>query len=350
MEFHRFRRIWSFGISGVFALTGMLALLAIFSSRASSQSTFSGAAAQGKKAKKAIQDNPKKGDSKKDVKGSAAKSGEGKADSAPDESSAERRAELVEAFKKVIDDEPVVAESKNLILVVPKSISKTRAQAWVNLAEKHRDLAVKTLELEPEEVQETKLGIFLWANGEQLRNYIRRVERRTTEKDDTSSINTEDWMLRASGIIPPAKEGALVDHRAGELAAGLVLGRRARRATSVPEWLSQGFGRATTWKLAPPNARPLLDEKRKAALLARKYNGWEVLNGNVSPAEAPGLQASALFYLAFVGTYAPKFSKFVEGFEPDDNNNPRGLPQALQYAKIGQDDFSSSWKTWAGGR
>jgi|GEM_PF-258689 len=337
MEFHRFRLNQVFGIFKPLGLFGLFWTLVIISAPASS-----GIIAQ---------DSPKKTDSKKDGKGgSTTKAGEGKTSPEAEESSAERRAELVEEFKKVVADEPVVVESKHVILVVPKSVTKNKAQAWVNLAEKHWDLAVKTLVMEDEEVQETKLGIFLWASGEQLRNYIRRVERRTTEKDDTTSFKTEDWVLRAAGIIPPAKEGALVDHRAGELTAGLVLGRRARRATGVPEWLSQGFGRATTWKLAPQNARPLLDEKRKAALLARKYNGWQVLNGETAPAEAPALQASAIYYMAFVGTYASKFPKFVEGFEPDENNNPRGLPQAFPYAKIGQDDFSSSWKTWAGGK
>lgn len=325
MEFQRFRIIWVFGLFGFLLLASSLA---------------------------ANQD-PGKADPKKDAKSPSAKKGNDSKKSDPkkpvedDPDVAERKAELIESFKKVLNDEPVIAESKNILLLVPKSLGK-KAPDWVKLAEKHRELTVKILKLDEEEAQETKLGIFLWANAEQLKNHIRRVDLRSAEKDDTATINSQDWVLRAAGIAPGPKEGVIGDHRAGELVAGILLGRHAKRAESLPEWLTAAYGRATTWKLAPQNARPLIEEKRKVALLSRQFNGWQVLSGETGPNEAAALQASGIYYMAFMGNFASKFPKFIEGYQPDENNNTRALAQILEYAGIDRESYSSAWKSWAG--
>jgi len=290
-------------------------------------------------------------DGKNPPKSTADKPGVGKSapknDSPEVESDPKRKAEIVEEFQKVLNEEPTTAETANLILVAPKSVGK-KAMEWAKLAEKHRETAIKALKLDEDEVQETKIAVFLWQTPDQLRNFIRRVERRSVDKDDIASINGKDWVLRAAGIAPTTKEGALGDHRAGELVAGLLVTRAAKRAATVPDWLTAGFGRATTWKLASANLRPLLEEKRKVALLCRKYGPWEIMNGEPSSVEAPPLQASVLYYMAFVGTFAPKFPKFIEAFEPDENNNTRPLGQILEFAEINRETLSSSWKSWAG--
>lgn len=274
-----------------------------------------------------------------DSKGSEAKS----SDTKPMD---ERLTELVGMFKLVLpSEEPVVAETKNLILLVPKSIGK-RAQEWGKLAEKHRELATKTLELDDEEAQETKPGIFLWANADQFKSYIRRVEKRSPEKDEVAVINPDDWVLRAAATVAPAKEGTLGEHRAGELVAAMMIGRKAKRTNKVPEWLTLGFGRATTWKLATPSLRPLVDERRRVGAYSKKWNGWQVICGEASGPDIPALQASAVYYLAF-GPTASKFTKFVEGFQLDDNNNTRSLEQVIDYSGIEREAFSTGWQKWA---
>lgn len=257
----------------------------------------------------------------------------------------ERLTELVGQFKMVLSaEEPVVAETKNLIVLAPKSIGK-RAQEWAKLAEKHRDLALKTLDLDDEEAQEAKLGIFIWANADQLKSYIRRVEKRSPEKDEVAVVNPDDWVLRAAAIVGTAKEGTLGEHRVGEMVAALMIGRKAKRTSKVPDWLTMGFGRATTWKLATPSLRPLVEEKRRVASYSKKWNGWQVLCGDASGPDATALQASAVYYLAF-GPSASKFTKFVEGFQLDDNNNTRSLDQVIEYSGIEREAFSTGWQKW----
>ncbi len=276
-------------------------------------------------------------------KSSNSKTDDGKASDA--KSSDGRMIELVGLFKLVLSaEEPVVAETKNLIVLTPKSIGK-RAQEWAKLAEKHRDLALKTLDLDDEEAQEAKVGIFIWANADQLKTYIRRVEKRSPEKDEVAVVNPDDWVLRAAGLVGNSKEGTLGEHRAGEMVAAMMIGRKAKRTNKVPEWLTMGFGRATTWKLATPSLRPLLDEKRRVAAYSKKWNGWQVICGEASGPDSLALQASAVYYLAF-GPSASKFTKFVEGFQLDDNNNTRSLDQVIEYSGIEREAFSSGWQKW----
>ena len=296
----------------------------------------------------------KKKDDSAEAKGAGAKGLDGKASHSknPDGKKTEtkvpdeRMTELVGAFKTVLSaEEPVVAETKNLIVLAPKSQGK-RVQEWAKLAEKHRELAMKTLELDEEEAQETRIGIFIWANVDQLKTYIRRVEKRSPEKDELAVVNPDDWVLRAAATVGSPKEGTLGEHRAGEMVAAMMIGRKAKRTNKVPEWLTLGFGRATTWKLATPSLRPLVDEKRRVAAYSKKWNGWQVICGEASGPDSPALQASAVYYLAF-GPSASRFTKFVEGFQLDDNNNTRSLEQVIEYSGIEREVFSTGWQKWA---
>ncbi len=258
----------------------------------------------------------------------------------------ERLKELVAWFKAVLpNEEPVIAEGKNIVILTPKSSGK-RAQEWVTLAEKHRELAIQTLDLDESDTQEAKLGIFLWATPDQFKNYLRRVEKRSPEKDDIVEINSNDWVLRAAATVGPVKDGILSDHRAGELAAAMMVGRKAKKANKIPEWLILGFGHATTLKIAKQNLKPLMEERRKVAQMSKKWNGWQVICGDANGPEASVLQASAVYYLAF-GPSASKFPKFVEGYQLDDNNNTRSLDQVLEFSGVEKDTFSTGWQKWA---
>ena len=258
----------------------------------------------------------------------------------------ERLKELVAWFKVVLpNEEPVIVEGKNLVILTPKATGK-RAQEWVALAEKHRELAIQTLDLDESDTQEAKLGIFLWATPDQFKNYIRRVEKRSPNKDDIVEINSEDWVLRAAATVGSVKDGILSDHRAGDLAAAMMVARKAKKANKIPEWLILGFGRATTWKIAKQTLKPLIEERRKVAFMSKKWNGWQVLCGDANGPEAPAMQASAVYYLAF-GPTASKFPKFVEGYQLDDANNTRSLDQVLEFSGIEKDSFSTGWQKWA---
>jgi hypothetical protein len=129
------------------------------------------------------------------------------------------------------------------------------------------------------------------------------------------------------------------------MVAAMMIGRKAKRTNKVPEWLTMGFGRATTWKLATPSLRPLVDEKRRVAAYSKKWNGWQVICGEASGPDSLALQASAVYYLAF-GPSASKFTKFVEGFQLDDNNNTRSLDQLIEYSGIEREAFSTGWQKW----
>ncbi len=264
----------------------------------------------------------------------------------PNKESDERLKELVTWFKIVLpNEEPVIAEGKNIVILTPKTSGK-RAQEWIALAEKHRELAIQTLDLDESDTQEAKLGIFLWANPDQFKTYLRRVEKRSPEKGDLVEINSGDWVLRAATTVGSVKDGLLSDHRAGELAAAMMVGRKAKKANKIPEWLVLGFGRATTWKIAKQTLKPLVEERRKVALLSKKWNGWQVLCGDAHGPEAPAMQASAVYYLAF-GPTASKFPKFVEGYQLDDNNTTRSLDQVLEFSGVEKDTFSTGWQKWA---
>ena len=93
--------------------------------------------------------------------------------------------------------------------------------------------------------------------------------------------------------------------------AAALLQRRAGKGVEIPAWLLFGFGRATSYRIAPKDA-VVKKEHVLAAKWAPNWTSADVWGGKLNADEAPILEASLADYLAY-GPPSAKFPKFVTG-------------------------------------
>src|SRR5262249_49561478 len=151
-----------------------------------------------------------------------------------------------------------------------------------------------------------------------LASFARRVESRRADAGQSATFLAFDDQLHAAAATKGASPQEM---RAGEMVASLLMARKARVATPLPDWLLQGFGRATSYRLAPKDKSVLADRK-KARLQAKKRNAKDAWDGGLDADETPILQASVAEYIAYVGG-AGRFPKFVLGFRPGEGMESR---------------------------
>jgi hypothetical protein len=117
--------------------------------------------------------------------------------------------------------------------------------------------------------------------------------------------------------------------------------------TRVPDWLAEGFGRATM--LHAWGANVLASDRRKAAAFLNKNNRpiSDLISGtNLSGQELPVLRASLADYLAY-SNRTDKFLPIVSGFLTNGKNQPGSFDVGLQKANLKQDDLQKNWHNFA---
>ena len=240
-------------------------------------------------------------------------------------------------------------ETRHLLVYAPKAMEKRLRDAGT-LLEKHYDLARAALRYGPtEEAWPGKLTVYLLADPGQLVTFIRRVEKRRPDGDETGSAGGPDRQPHAAAAPPEMKNQPSLEARAGEQVAGALLVHKAGARNPMPGWLVAGFGRATTHR-AMPRDRTVLDERRRAAALARAWSAhdsWQ--SGGLEPADAPVLQASVADYLAY-GPAKDRFEALVFGFIAEAGMNMGAVPpaDAFKAAGLDADAVDRGWKAWVG--
>jgi hypothetical protein len=255
---------------------------------------------------------------------------------------AEQQATAQENWKKVTraDKTPHV-ETDSLLLFgkVPDRDLKDIGA----LMEKQYILARNAVALEEEDPWPGKLTVYLFPDRKQFASFVRTVEKRRPDKDDTGSYLVRgDFPHVAAG--PPAEEGesSVAFHAAEQLGAALI----AKKVGGVvPEWVIAGFGRATYFRAGP--LRDLTAERKRVVklLAASRATAMDVWDGNVPAEAAPFLRASLVDFLAY-GPGKSRFGKFLEAYKPEEGVQNKTTANALKAVRIDPNTLNKRWRTW----
>jgi hypothetical protein len=191
-----------------------------------------------------------------------------------------------------------------------------------------------------------KLTVFLLPDSKSYPKMIRVIERRKADDDEHGSIQTEGQLPHVC-VCPSKVPGDLgVDASACIYMCEFLLEARAK--TKLPEWLLEGFGRATTLHIL---GSTVLERDRRAAsaiLNAKNANksANDVFNNSLKAEENPYLRASLVDYMVYSGR-TDKFIPFLEGFRDDEKGNPGNINSALANAKLMEADLTKNWHNYA---
>jgi hypothetical protein len=164
------------------------------------------------------------------------------------------------------------------------------------------------------------------------------------EGEEVGSFSATDETLHAAASPPRGAADLPLEAQAAVQLGGLLLTRRAGLKTPVADWLVEGFGRATWYRIAPRD-KVTLDDRRAAARLAVKHDAKAIYEGLVEAAEAGPLRGSLADYVAY-GPLASKLPALLKGFEPEENVERKTTAQALETAMMPWDRVDRGWKAW----
>ena len=239
--------------------------------------------------------------------------------------------------------DPAFAETRHLLVYAPKAM-QGRLKTIGALLEKYHDQAIKGTGLDPKEGYPGKITVYLLPGKEAMTAFSRRVEKRRPRSGEVGSFQADDDKLHAAACAVTGKGVVPVEARAGEKLAELLLQRRAGRGTVLPDWLLNGFGRATSFQVSP--REQFVRENRKwIRVLAKKRDASAIWDSTLEGEEIEPLQGSLGEFLAY-GPGRKFFGKFVEGFKPGENMATKTTAQALEEARLTGDKVGKAWKNW----
>jgi hypothetical protein len=244
-------------------------------------------------------------------------------------------------WKKIFGADPVPAHQTARLLLYGTVPSKTLKDVGAAL-EKQLGLAQKALKMD-KAPWPGKVTVYLVAKRPQFVALIRGIERRNPEPEETGSADLRRDEPHVIAGPPRAKLDPSIDNEAGQRLAAALLAQKA--GPDVPEWVSEGFGRATVLLAGP--VRDLAAEHRKARLLLEsgKRRVQELWEGDLAAEEAGPLGETLIEYLAY-STRFKRFDRFLEGFRVEENRpNPTTL-DALKYANVEPERLNAMWQKW----
>lgn len=249
--------------------------------------------------------------------------------------------------------DPALHETPHLIVCAPAALDKRLKEVGAGL-EKPYAAAEKALQIKPkEELWPGKLTVYLLPEREHFTAFIRRVEKRRLVADEAGSHFVEGDLPHVAASTPRSKLDPSLEGLAGEQIAASLLQRKAGAKVPLPEWLLQGFGRATLWRTAAPTDKAVPAERKLAQALVsgKKRTARDIWNGGLDAEEAVPLRASLAEFLAY-GPGHSKLPDLLAGFKPEENQDSRTMEQALSSAGIKPEVIEARWRDWVfrGGR
>ena len=267
-----------------------------------------------------------------------------RADDGADKLTAQKKA-AEENWALLDAGDAATVETAHLLMYAPKSMEKKLKDIGGAL-EKQQAKAREALGYdEKSEPWPGKLTVYLFPERDTFTRFVRKVENRRVEADDTGShFADSDIPHAAAGPAKKRKDYTLEDQAAEQVASAL-LQRKAGKDTVLPGWLLSGFGRATVYRVSGKDNAMVKKERVWAAKLSAAKSARDVWAGTLEGEESAILEASVTDFLAY-GPYSAKFSKFVTGFKPDENLNPKTAAQAIEAAGWIADGVDKDWKRW----
>jgi len=261
---------------------------------------------------------------------------------------AKQKETVVANLKKADLSKATLTETNNFFIVGLMPEEKTKALGVI--LEKIVPIARKGLQYESkEEVWKGKLAVYYLPEGRDFKNFLRTVAQVRPDgvyydvRSDTPFVVDP---VEISGKVTEADQFAST----AAIVAGAYL--RARGTTAnIPDWVSNGFGKATALRAEGLTSTRYKNFKTQAKLVA---NGGKTgtpaaiadLWGETKSANAEILSASLVEYMAY-GPGAANFLKLIYGFRPDENGNTPSVAQALEAAGWKEvPALEMAWQKW----
>lgn len=212
--------------------------------------------------------------------------------------------------------------------------------------QKHYAATYKALNFEANEPPwKGKLAVYVFTERTQFTSFIRQVEQRRPEGDETASSQVRSDVPHVA-LTTAKGDGATLETSATAQVAIALLSRKAGVA-ELPPWFSEAFARAVRMRTDPKTGSTEKAAIRKVVLAktrpmpVKPTDGWA--QGDM-PDKAL-IATSVIDYLVF-GPEAAKFPSVLAGFrESDENPNPT-IDAALKSAGFTPEGLEKAWKKW----
>jgi hypothetical protein len=237
---------------------------------------------------------------------------------------------------------PTVARSESTNFLVFGAMPETRVKALAASLEKNYAAAFKALQFEKDaRPWNGKLAVYVLPDRGQFRSFVRQVEKRSPDEAEQGSAKARGDTPHI--VVGPGqgKDAATPDMQAGYEVAAAMLSARAR-GTTLPEWLVQGFSRATAAHAA--NAAPSV-RKRVGRQLAGRLKAAEAWNDTLSIDQRLPLATSVADFL-FYGKGVAKPGDFLIAFRPDDEKPTKTAVDALEAVNLNPEQFEVGYLKW----
>lgn len=162
---------------------------------------------------------------------------------------AKQKAAAEELWKKMeFEKTPALVESKNFLIY--SRLTEARSKALSSLLEKHLATAIKGLKFAADEKPwKGKLAVFVLPDRTDFVNFMRKSQKRSPKDGETTfgSLAGDEPML----VIGESDQRVTPENlTAYELSLSLL--KRKIGAGEPPDWVADGFARATAYRAANP--------------------------------------------------------------------------------------------------
>lgn len=255
-------------------------------------------------------------------------------------------AERAKALWSTVGPSPFAVAANDYVAIVISKAQEKRGQEYLVVAEKYRQAAARAAGYATENPWPAPLVVLVLPGKDEFGIYVRRVQKRSLESGETLSIAVGDEQLHAGLWLRTGKTMAPADMQVGELVAAAVAARRIGVKNPSPDWISEGFGRATSHKLSLQPHRAFLAADKRRANAACRTLATQPWSDATAGDEAEPARNSLMYLLAY-GSFAEKFPAFLGAFIPDENQEKVEVEAALTKAGVKGDSAWSTWKSWA---
>jgi hypothetical protein len=252
-----------------------------------------------------------------------------------------RQRQAAEANCRTVQLAPLgTAETANFL--VYGAAPEARLKGLAANLEKQFSTAFRALQFDKDQKPWTgKLTVYVFTDRGQFRSFVRQVEKRSPDEGENSSIAATGETPHIAVAPGQSKEAATPETQAGYDAAVALMAARAK-GTPLPEWLTQGFARATAARTANT---PASVRKRAARQVAGRSKPSEVWNDMIAIEQRLPVAASVADYL-FYGKGLSRPGDFLLAFRPDDEKPMKTAADALEAVKLTPEKFEAGYLAW----
>lgn len=247
-----------------------------------------------------------------------------------------QKAAVAENLKQLQVGAVATVETPDLLLT--GTLPEARLRPLGQTLQRQYATAYKALQFGEDKPWLGKLTVYVFADRGQFRSFVRQVERRSPDEDESGSHDVKSEAPFVAVGPGKGKDAATPEAQAGLDLAGALLASRVK-VVQLPGWLVEGFGRATVTQGTPAAA------SRKAQVVRLGRAARDAWNDALPAEQRPAVWAAVADYL-FYGKGLISVGDFLLGFRPDEEKPVKTTPDALAAAKLTPEKLEVGFAKW----